>query len=115
MREKNGFQRMQTDRIALCLEEAVVNICSYAYPDNPDGKVEISLHMENGDTLIIRIKDSGIPFDILSQKDPDIKAGVSKREIGGLGIFIIKKMMDDVKYDRVDNQNILTMTLKREA
>lgn len=113
--EENGFKRAQTDRIALCLEEAVVNICSYAYPDNPDGKIEISLDMEKGDILVIQIKDSGIPFDILSQKDPDINAGVSDREIGGLGIFFIKKMMDEVKYDRTENQNILTMILKRET
>ncbi len=111
--EKNGYVSEQLNRISLCLEEAVVNICNYAYPDNSDGEIDISLRMEDMDKMVIRITDRGIPFDILSHSDPDISLGVSEREIGGLGIFFIKKMMNEVRYERKDNQNILTMVLRK--
>ncbi|MBN2061561.1 MAG: ATP-binding protein [Deltaproteobacteria bacterium] len=113
--EGHGFSKGQTDRITLCLEEAVVNICNYAYPDDPDGKIEISLIMDGKNDLMIRITDSGVPFDIFTHEDPDISLGVSERKAGGLGIFFIKKLMDEIKYERKDNQNILTMILRRQS
>ncbi len=111
--KENGFIQDQLNRISLCLEEAVVNICNYAYQGNSDGEIDISLNMEGMDKLVIRITDSGVPFDVLAHADPDISSGVSERKIGGLGIFFIKKMMDEVRYERRDNQNILTMILRR--
>lgn len=113
--EGHGFSKGQTDRISLCLEEAVVNICNYAYPEHPDGEIEISIIMEGMNDLMIRIIDSGIPFDISAHEDPDISSNVSERKLGGLGIFFIKKMMDEIKYERKDNQNILTMILRRQS
>lgn len=111
--EEHGFIQDKLNRISLCLEEAVVNICNYAYQDNSDGEIDISISIKDMDKLVIRITDSGVPFDVLSHADPDISSGVSEREIGGLGIFFIKKMMDEVKYERKDNQNILTLMLRK--
>ena len=113
--EEEGFLKEQTNKIALPLEEAIVNICNYAYPDRLDGEIEVCCSVTDGEKLIIQILDSGVPFDMESQGDPDISADVSERKIGGLGIFLIKKMMDEVKYLRKDNHNILTITLKKQA
>jgi anti-sigma regulatory factor (Ser/Thr protein kinase) len=64
--------------------------------------------------LIIEISDSGIPFDITKKADPDINASTEVREIGGLGIFLIKKMMDEVRYRREEGRNILDLIVTKE-
>jgi serine/threonine-protein kinase RsbW len=64
--------------------------------------------------MIIEIIDSGVPFDVTSLTDPDLTADVGERKIGGLGIFLVKKMVDEVKYRREIDRNILTLTIKKE-
>ena len=61
---------------------------------------------------MLRITDRGIPFDPLARRDPDINLSAEEREIGGLGIFMVKKTMDEVRYERIENQNVLTMIKK---
>ena len=89
--EKNDFSTEQTNKIALSLEEAIVNICNYAYPDLSEGDIEVSCSLAE-ENLIIKILDNGIPFDIVAHADPDISEDISERRIGGLGILLIKKM-----------------------
>ena len=72
--------------IQIAVEEAFVNICSYAYVGGR-GEVEVNC-FSNGDSFVIEIIDSGIPFDITILEDPDITADISKREVGGLGGFL---------------------------
>lgn len=95
-------------KLRLCIEEAVENIVQYAY-DNGNGWVEVSTDLKDGE-LTITLKDSGKPFNPLEKPDPDITLGAQEREIGGLGIFLCKQMMDKMTYDFTDGCNILTMS-----
>ena len=93
----------------LCAEEIFMNVASYAY--NPEtGKVRITLEdVRNSDErrLVFTFSDKGTPYDPLSAKDPDINAELEDREIGGLGVFLVKSTMDDVSYKYTDGQNVL--------
>jgi len=95
-------------KLRLCIEEAVENIVQYAY-DKGEGWVEVSTDLDGKD-LTITLKDSGRPFNPLEKPDPDITLGAEERQIGGLGIFLCKQMMDRMTYNFKDGCNILTMT-----
>lgn len=97
-------------KVRLCCEEAVQNVVDYAYQDGR-GFLEAGTDSQNG-VLFIYLKDAGIPFDPLSKDDPDITASVEDRAIGGLGIFLCKQMMDEVKYSFENGCNKLTMSIK---
>ena len=105
-----GFDEKKIGQVQLAAEEALVNVIKYAYPGK-SGDLEISCENKK-EGLEIAISDSGIPFDPLSLPEPDIHSPMEKRKIGGLGIFMMRKIMDEVKYRREDNRNILTL-LKR--
>ena len=95
--------KMQT-QIAIAVEEVFVNIAHYAY--NPEvGGVVIRVSVE--DEVTIEFEDKGSPYNPLEKTDPDITAGAEEREIGGLGIFMVKKIMDAVEYRHEDNRNML--------
>ena len=98
--------RMQ---IELAVEEIFINIASYAYrPD--EGPVTIQVTVENAPIrVILTFIDKGKPFDPVAKKDADVTLPPEEREIGGLGIFLVKKTMDSVKYEYKDGQNILTV------
>jgi serine/threonine-protein kinase RsbW len=100
-----------TMNINLVLEEAVSNIIFYAFSDKESHNIGISVKMVNA-KVTIEIEDEGIPFDPTLRKEPDITLPVQERPIGGLGIFLILKMMDTVRYKRENNKNILTLTKK---
>jgi len=97
-------------KIRLCVEEAVQNVVDYAYSDGL-GYLEAGTFIK-GDSLYIFLKDAGVPFDPLENGDPDITAAVEDRQIGGLGIFLCKQMMDGIKYNYESGCNILTMSIK---
>lgn len=98
--------QMQT---GVAAEEIFVNIASYAYPD---GAGSATVRMEiTGEpkTAVITFIDSGIPYDPLAKPDPDVTLSAEERGIGGLGIFMTKKLMDEVVYEYKDGHNILTL------
>lgn len=97
-----------TMNINLVLEEAVTNIISYAYPSNEIQKINIEISINNSNLQII-ITDQGIAFDPTSNAEPDIHLPAAERPIGGLGIFLITKIMDTVEYQRIDETNQLTL------
>jgi serine/threonine-protein kinase RsbW len=99
------FSAARVSEIELALEEAFANICNYAYAGQP-GEIEVNCSTEDGG-MVIEIIDSGAAFDITAVDDPDITADVSERESGGLGIFLIRKLMDNVVYRREGGKNIL--------
>ena len=96
-------------QIAIAVEEIYCNIAHHAYAPGTD-EAEISVCVE-GDppAAVIRFADRGTPFNPLARQDPDITLGIEERSIGGLGIFMVKKSMDEVAYAFEDGQNILTI------
>ena len=92
----------------LAIEEAVVNVMEYAYPDGEKGNVEIEVTVDEG-WLTFIISDSGIAFDPTTKEDADTTLSAEERPIGGLGIFLVKKLMDTIEYQRTDGKNVLTL------
>jgi serine/threonine-protein kinase RsbW len=105
---KLGFSCKRIKEIELATEEALVNIINYAYPDHP-GDIKVTCIHHQSKTFVIEIEDAGIAFNMLSRKDPDISAGISDREVGGLGVFLIRKLMDEIQYHRKEGKNILDL------
>ena len=99
----------QKDILALRLacEEIVMNVTSYAYPEDAEGFLDVDI--QKTDRIIIRFEDGGVPFNPLEQKKPNTKLSWKKRRIGGLGIFLLRHKMDDVRYAYEDHKNILTI------
>lgn len=98
--------RIQLD---IAIDEIVSNIVYYAYGEKT-GTVTVrieALQEENGVQLMFL--DSGVPYDPLTRQDPDISAEIEERKEGGLGIFLVRKTMDDMKYEYKDGQNCLTI------
>jgi anti-sigma regulatory factor (Ser/Thr protein kinase) len=94
--------------IRLACEELVMNITSYAYPEDVEGFLEVDVE-KTDERIVIRFKDGGMPFNPLEHKKPDTKLPWKLRRIGGLGIFLVNKKMDDVRYAYEDNMNVLTI------
>ena len=97
-------------KIRLSVEEAVENIVRYAY-EGGMGWIEVGTALDSEALLLtIDLRDAGIPFNPLEMPEPDITAPAEERKIGGLGIFLCKQLMDDIRYRYEDGCNILTMT-----
>ena len=108
--EKANCSPKLLTQIAICVEEIFVNIAKYAYPKREEDVV-VDLKME-GEDMVLRFRDHGVPFDPLMKKDPDVGLALESRTEGGLGIYIVKKTMDDVKYEYQNGSNILTLKKK---
>jgi len=108
-----GFSDKDIYNIQLATDEAASNIIEHAYEDQPAGILELSCGMKD-DTITIILIDHGESFDPSEIPLPDLKADLSDRKIGGLGIFLMRKLMDEVHYEpKPDKSNVLTM-IKRK-
>ena len=96
--------------LRLACEEIIMNVTSYAYPEGVDGFLDVDI--QKTDRLTIRFEDGGVPFNPLEQEKPDTGLSWDKRRIGGLGIFLFRRKMDDVRYAYVDHKNVLTIEKK---
>lgn len=107
--EANGCPMKVLMQVQIAVEEIYVNIAHYAY-QTETGIVTICVRV-GGDPVQVTITfiDRGIPYDPLAREDPDTTLSAEKRKIGGLGIFMVKKSMDDMKYEYSQGQNILTI------
>ncbi len=97
--------------INLAMEEAVTNSIMYAYPEGTRGEIEVDARVDD-DTIEFTIADCGMEFDPTARPEPDINAGAEERPIGGLGIFLVKNIMDSVSYTREKDTNILRLIKK---
>ena len=104
-----GIDEMLIPGINLALEEAVTNVINYAYPKGTYGSIELDASLE-GNELKFILSDSGKEFDPTLRPEADINAGVEDRPIGGLGVHLVRQIMDSVSYERKEGMNILTMT-----
>ncbi len=103
-----GIDLATVTKLNLALEEAVANVINYAYPPGTEGQVEI-VASATPSKLKVTITDQGQPFDPTAQRAPDVTLGVQERQIGGLGIFLIRNIMDSVNYERAGGCNVLTL------
>lgn len=110
---KGGFGEKDVYNIQLATDEAASNIVEHAYEGVSNGVLDLSCGME-GDVIKIVLVDYGEPYDPSVVPIPDIKADLSERKIGGLGIFLMRKLMDEVHYEpRANKSNVLTMTKRK--
>jgi anti-sigma regulatory factor (Ser/Thr protein kinase) len=94
-------------QIDIAIDELFSNIAHYAYnPETGDATVRVEV-VEDPMAVVITFIDKGIPYDPLKKADPNTALSAEEREIGGLGIFMVKKTMDDITYEYKDGQNIL--------
>ena len=99
-------------QISVSVEEIYVNICHYAYKDKGgEGDATVRMRIVEGVAEIV-FEDSGVRYDPLAREEPDVTLSAEEREIGGLGIFLTRKSMDDVSYEYRDGKNILTLKKK---
>ena len=98
-----------TQDLRLAVEEIVVNVMSYAYPEGKEGTVRVDARSD-GKVLRFIISDEGMPFDPTEAARPDTTLSAEERSIGGLGIFLARGIMDSINYERTDGKNILTLT-----
>ncbi len=108
---KLGIDELLLPGLNLALEEAVTNVIDYAYPEGGYGSLELDASRE-GDELKFVLSDCGKPFDPTAKPDVDISASVEDRPIGGLGIHLVRQIMDSVNYTRTEDMNVLTMIKK---
>ena len=101
-------------RFNLVFDDLLNNIVSYAFPEG--GKHEIRIHAEKSDNnILLTVEDDGIPFNPFAQTEADTSLSLEDREIGGLGIHLIKNIMDEVSYRRQKNHNVVTLIMKLEG
>ena len=103
--------KVQT-QIDVAVEEIFVNIAHYAYAPGK-GEATVSVEISEPDSMVtITFKDRGIPYDPTAKIDPDVTLSVEEREVGGLGIFMVKQLMDHMSYEYRDGQNVLHLQKK---
>lgn len=115
LKEYSYSERVRA-QLDVAVEEIFVNIAHYAYPPDQPGWARIRCHVDQPPPRItIQFMDRGVPFNPLKKKDADITLSAEQRQIGGLGILMVKRSMDQVHYAYEDGQNILTLVKNLEA
>jgi sigma-B regulation protein RsbU (phosphoserine phosphatase) len=109
-RENNLSDQIIYD-VGLALEEMVSNIIYYGYEDKKEHQIAVRLNLKN-EKLVLEISDDGKEFNPLQYPQPDIKKPTGDREVGGLGIYIVRKIMDELQYHREPGKNILVMKMR---
>lgn len=98
----------------IALEELLTNVILYAYED--DGEHDITLRLsDNAEELVVELEDAGRAFNPLDNPDPDVTLPLEEREVGGLGIFLVRKFMTDLVYQRAEGKNRMGLKKKHEA
>ena len=111
---KGGFSAKDIYSIQLAADEAASNIIEHAYEGIPEGEMEIGCGLR-GDALIITLHDHGLPFDPSTVKPPNLTADLSERQIGGLGVYLMRKLMDEVRYESGSGDGNLLTLVKRKG
>ena len=109
--EQENLDKSLMPQINLALEEAATNVIMYAYPEGEKGAAELTLEVVKGQ-ICATISDTGVPFNPLEQKEADLDVSLEERQIGGLGIHLIKEIMDEVRYAHEEGRNVLKMRKK---
>ncbi len=111
--EDRGLAPQIAYAVNLSVDEILTNTISYGYGDDEPHVIEFVMRMEDG-ALVVVIEDDGAAFDVTAQTQPELDAPLGERRPGGLGLFLVRQMMDGVEYQRRDGRNVVTLT-KRVA
>ena len=109
--EELGLSMELQMNLNLVMEEMVTNVIFYAYPEGEVADIEL-LAKSDGKELTFVLSDQGKEFDPTAKEDADLDVNPADRELGGMGIFIVKNIMNEVTYQRLEGKNLLTMTKK---
>lgn len=109
--EEQGISMEISMSLNLAIEEAVVNVMNYGYPEGTVGYIDVEVDADK-ESITFVITDTGKPFDPTKKEDVDITLPAEKRGIGGLGIHLIRRIMDNIDYQYIDKKNILTLKKK---
>ena len=112
--KKFGLSKKLIFEINLALDELFTNIISYGFKDNQEHTIKVTLRPQN-DELCLCIEDDGKPFNPIDFETPNVSCSVEECKIGGLGIHIMKKLMDEVCYERCGDKNVLNLKKKIET
>ena len=107
--EELGLSMELQMNLNLVMEEMVTNVIFYAYPQDEEADIEL-LAKSDGKELTFVLSDQGKEFDPTAKEDNDLSVNPAERELGGMGIFIVKNIMNKVTYQRLEGKNLLTMT-----
>jgi serine/threonine-protein kinase RsbW len=106
--EELGLDMETLMNLNLVMEEMVANVIFYAYPEGTEGSIELVAEAD-GKEVTFLLSDQGREFDPTQKEDPDLDVSPAERDIGGMGIYMVKNIMDYVAYQRQDGRNLLTM------
>ena len=108
--EKHDCPIKAQTQIDIAIEELFVNIANYAYkPETGKAVIKVNIQEDKPRSISITLIDEGVPYNPLAKPDPDVTLSAEERQIGGLGIFMVKKSMDNMTYEYKDGKNILTI------
>jgi len=110
--QKHGFSKNQIADIRLAVDEAATNIIKHAYKSDDSQTLTIKLEFDD-EKLCVTLTDQGISFDVKKYKSPDIKQQIAKKKRGGMGIHLMKNLMDEVSYKVKNQENVLRMSKNR--
>ena len=106
--EARGLSPQIAYAVNLSIDEILTNTISYGYDDDEQHRIDLTLRVD-GETLVVMIVDDGRAFDSSLAQDPDVEAALEERALGGLGLFLVQQMMDEVSYQRRDERNVITL------
>ena len=103
-----------SNAISLALDEIITNIVEYGYQDQEEHLIDVRISLEEGQLTLV-IEDDGVPFDPLDTENPDTTSSLEERPIGGLGIHLVRNVMDEVTYNYRNDKNYLVLTKKMKT
>jgi anti-sigma regulatory factor (Ser/Thr protein kinase) len=109
----NGLEEL-LPQVDLVMEEVLVNVINYAYPKG-EGKIEVECLAEGPGRFRVTVRDWGVPFNPLDQAAPDLSTDISSRQVGGLGIYLVKQMARRQTYEYRDGGNVLTLWFEKNG
>jgi serine/threonine-protein kinase RsbW len=109
----HGFPEDDILDTQLAVEEAITNIIMHGYQD-ARGEITVSCRADNG-IVEVRLEDQAVPFDPLALPEPDLAGDIEERKVGGLGIFLIRQVMDEIRYRFKEGKNILVLIKRKTA
>jgi len=112
--QRSGINGKRLIQLSVALEEVVVNIINHAYGQKGRGDILVGFD-DQAEAVVVSLSDTGLAFNPLEAAEPDVEMALLDRPIGGLGIMMVKKLMDEVHYERRNNENILFLTLNKNV